>query len=89
MPRSYSHGARPAKPGGALQSAPRRDARSFRLLTAFLLAITPPLLPAGSSGSVARVAGRPPLVLISIVTLRADHLPAYGYTKVATPAIDA
>ena len=30
-----------------------------------------------------------PIVLISIDTLRADHLPAYGYTKVRTPAIDA
>ena len=30
-----------------------------------------------------------PIVLISIDTLRADRLPAYGYTKVATPAIDA
>src|SRR5438874_5937218 len=30
-----------------------------------------------------------PIVLISIDTLRADHLPAYGYTKVKTPAIDA
>lgn len=30
-----------------------------------------------------------PIVLISIDTLRADHLPAYGYRKVATPAIDA
>ena len=30
-----------------------------------------------------------PLVLISIDTLRADHLPVYGYTKVKTPAIDA
>src|SRR5579862_9075595 len=28
------------------------------------------------------------LVLISIDTLRADHLPAYGYTRVDTPAID-
>ncbi|MEO8505218.1 MAG: sulfatase-like hydrolase/transferase [Acidobacteriota bacterium] len=32
---------------------------------------------------------RPPLVLISIDTLRSDHLPAYGYDRVATPAIDA
>jgi choline-sulfatase len=31
----------------------------------------------------------PPIVLISIDTLRADHLPAYGYRGVATPAIDA
>jgi arylsulfatase A-like enzyme/Tfp pilus assembly protein PilF len=30
-----------------------------------------------------------PIVVISIDTLRADHLPAYGYTKVRTPAIDA
>jgi arylsulfatase A-like enzyme/Flp pilus assembly protein TadD len=29
-----------------------------------------------------------PIVLISIDTLRADHLPAYGYTKVRTPNID-
>jgi choline-sulfatase len=30
-----------------------------------------------------------PIVLISIDTLRADHLPIYGYRKVQTPAIDA
>ena len=30
-----------------------------------------------------------PVVLISIDTLRADHLPAYGYSSVATPNIDA
>ncbi|MBZ5558865.1 MAG: sulfatase-like hydrolase/transferase [Acidobacteriia bacterium] len=30
-----------------------------------------------------------PIVIISIDTLRADHLPAYGYQKVKTPAIDA
>ena len=30
-----------------------------------------------------------PIVLISIDTLRADHLPLYGYRSVATPAIDA
>ena len=30
-----------------------------------------------------------PIVLISIDTLRSDHLPAYGYRGVATPAIDA
>ena len=30
-----------------------------------------------------------PIILISIDTLRADHLPTYGYTKVRTPAIDA
>src|SRR3977135_1114010 len=30
-----------------------------------------------------------PIIIISIDTLRADHLPAYGYKKVRTPAIDA
>jgi arylsulfatase A-like enzyme/Flp pilus assembly protein TadD len=32
---------------------------------------------------------QPPVILISIDTLRADHLPAYGYRGVETPAIDA
>ncbi len=30
-----------------------------------------------------------PVILISVDTLRADHLPAYGYTGVETPNIDA
>ena len=30
-----------------------------------------------------------PVIVISIDTLRADHLPAYGYRAIATPAIDA
>jgi choline-sulfatase len=30
-----------------------------------------------------------PIVIISVDTLRADHLPAYGYRDVRTPAIDA
>jgi len=34
------------------------------------------------------VAGAP-IVLISIDTLRSDHLPVYGYADLATPAIDA
>ena len=29
-----------------------------------------------------------PIIIISIDTLRADHLPAYGYGKLKTPAID-
>jgi arylsulfatase A-like enzyme/Tfp pilus assembly protein PilF len=35
------------------------------------------------------VAAGTPVVLISIDTLRSDHLPAYGYRGVETPAIDA
>ena len=30
-----------------------------------------------------------PIIVISVDTLRADHLPVYGYTNVKTPAIDA
>jgi arylsulfatase A-like enzyme/Tfp pilus assembly protein PilF len=30
-----------------------------------------------------------PIILITIDTLRADHLPAYGYRNVTTPSIDA
>src|SRR6058998_3896266 len=30
-----------------------------------------------------------PIILIAIDTLRADHLPVYGYRNVRTPAIDA
>jgi len=32
---------------------------------------------------------RAPVVLISVDTLRADHLPAYGYGRVETPHLDA
>src|SRR5215217_5989483 len=30
-----------------------------------------------------------PIIVISVDTLRADHLPVYGYARVKTPAIDA
>lgn len=40
-------------------------------------------------GEHATKATNAPVILISIDTLRADHLPAYGYTKVETPNIDA
>src|SRR3984885_12438588 len=32
---------------------------------------------------------QPPVILISIDTLRADHLSAYGYTRIKTPNIDS
>jgi choline-sulfatase len=41
----------------------------------------------------ARFTGSPsketPVILITIDTLRSDHLPAYGYDRVSTPALDA
>src|SRR5579864_5821170 len=47
--------------------------------------------PAGGSqaGAAAGTYRGAPIVLISIDTLRSDHLPAYGYRRVETPAIDA
>ena len=37
----------------------------------------------------ATAAGPPPIILISIDTLRSDRLPSYGYAAGATPAIDS
>ncbi len=37
----------------------------------------------------ALAASQPPVILVSIDTLRADHLSAYGYSKIRTPNIDA
>src|SRR6266851_9069338 len=37
----------------------------------------------------ARPSNKTPIILISIDTLRSDHLPAYGYKDVQTPNIDA
>ncbi len=34
------------------------------------------------------VAAGPPVILISVDTLRADHLSAYGYRKISTPGLD-
>jgi arylsulfatase A-like enzyme/tetratricopeptide (TPR) repeat protein len=43
----------------------------------------------GAPGAAPDVPKNTPVILISIDTLRADHLPAYGYKGVETPAIDA
>jgi len=42
---------------------------------------------AARPGSVSVTAPAAPLVIISVDTLRADHLPEYGYEGIATPAI--
>jgi choline-sulfatase len=46
------------------------------------------LLAACAPGGKPSVPEGTPVVIISIDTLRADHLPAYGYRGVETPAID-
>ncbi len=43
--------------------------------------------PAG--GAAERVPDGTPVILISVDTLRSDHLPMYGYKKVETPNLDA
>ncbi|MCP4662019.1 MAG: sulfatase-like hydrolase/transferase [bacterium] len=45
--------------------------------------------PPAAATPVAGAAAGEPVVLISIDTLRSDRLPVYGYSEVATPAIDA
>lgn len=58
--------------------------RLIVLALSLILALT------GCSRGERKAAGvRPPVILISIDTLRADHLPAYGYRAVETPAIDS
>jgi arylsulfatase A-like enzyme len=42
-----------------------------------------------ASGHSAIAADKTPVILISVDTLRADHLSAYGYTKINTPDIDS
>src|SRR5438045_6725029 len=68
-----------------------RSTRSRILLAAAAIAIAAAAWIAASCsrsfiGSPSRST---PVILISIDTLRSDHLPAYGYTAVATPNIDA
>jgi arylsulfatase A-like enzyme/Flp pilus assembly protein TadD len=43
---------------------------------------------AGNNAAAPDVPKGTPVILISIDTLRADHLPAYGYKEVETPALD-
>jgi arylsulfatase A-like enzyme len=66
-------------------------ARPFRFTIIVLLVALGTVLAAFGGWRFARASApvNGPIIMISIDTLRADHLPAYGYKKVATPAIDA
>src|ERR1700719_1175469 len=64
-------------------------------MKARVAAVVAALLAALASCRGERAASRPagraaasPIILVSIDTLRSDHLPAYGYKGVETPAIE-
>jgi arylsulfatase A-like enzyme/Tfp pilus assembly protein PilF len=59
-----------------------------RRLVFALVVVAATLLASGGCRHRATWPGAP-IILISIDTLRSDHLPAYGYKGVETPAIDA
>src|ERR1035441_5208262 len=59
------------------------------LFLAFLLAWARGVAAAGQPSSPERTDGRAPVILISIDTLRADHLSCYGYARLNTPHIDS
>ena len=66
-------------------------ARPFRYTFILILAALGTSLAAVGGWRYARASApvNGPIILISIDTLRADHLPVYGYKKVKTPAIDS
>ena len=70
--------------GHERESLPGRNTRA--VLKGAVLALI--LTGCGSHERQTPLADSPPVIIISIDTLRADHLPAYGYAGVATPAID-
>ncbi|HYX22991.1 MAG TPA: sulfatase-like hydrolase/transferase [Thermoanaerobaculia bacterium] len=65
-----------------------RPNRRARICWGLLVLLLTACRGASHSGS-ADVPKGTPVVLISIDTLRADHVPAYGYKGVETPALDA
>jgi arylsulfatase A-like enzyme/Tfp pilus assembly protein PilF len=70
---------------------PRRRRGPRRPAAALAVVLVASLLGCGRGGDDATGEGPfagAPVVIISIDTLRSDHLPAYGYRGVATPAID-
>src|SRR5262245_11072272 len=78
------------RPETARGNTPRRMRRDARRSApaALLAAAAPALLLAATSGACSRPA-RPSVVLVTIDTLRADHLGCYGYERAVSPHIDA
>ncbi len=65
-----------------------RRLRCFAILSIFFLAILPASSPPATANPQG-TAGPTPVILISVDTLRADHLSCYGYTRLKTPHIDS
>jgi choline-sulfatase len=62
--------------------------RAVSQVVALLVALAAACAPESPRPAAARFPGVP-IVLVSIDTLRSDHLPAYGYRGVQTPHLDA
>ena len=64
--------------------------RPFRYTFILVLAALSTALAAVSGWRYAKASApiNGPIILIAVDSLRADHLPAYGYTRVKTPGID-
>lgn len=68
----------------------RRPLVLLALVTALASAACPDRsAPGASTKGVASPAERPPVVLITIDTLRPDHMGVYGYKRATTPKLDA
>jgi arylsulfatase A-like enzyme/Flp pilus assembly protein TadD len=72
-------------PGGEASKGRPPSRAAFLILLLILLAACS----RSNDGGAPDIPKGTPVVLISIDTLRADHLPAYGYQGVETPALDA
>jgi arylsulfatase A-like enzyme/Flp pilus assembly protein TadD len=76
-------------PAAAVVAASAGAAAAAGVVIAAVLALGAGCRGRGGEAAAPEAAPGTPVVLISIDTLRADHLPAYGYRGVETPAIDA
>jgi tetratricopeptide (TPR) repeat protein len=79
--------AKPNRGGDGAVKHPGRSTRVVAVVAGVLIAIAAAvwLWPREAGG---RAVADGPIVIISIDTLRADRLPAYGYAKISTPHID-
>ena len=68
----------------------RQRGKKRRVLSGLVTAICAAMLMTSACRRSNKITSYPgsPIILISVDTLRADHLPAYGYKRVRTPAID-